>query len=116
MQFPVHHTVKGEGDAGYPVQEPDIFHKMSKPIQMPLKFDGSTSWEAFSVQFEIVSQINGWTKEEKASFLATSLKGPATLVLSNLSSEGQRDFDVLVKALSNHFGAAHHSELAHAKF
>lgn len=56
----VHCVVKGEGDARHPVQEPDILCEMSKPVEMPLKFEGSTSWEAFSAQFEIVSQSNGW--------------------------------------------------------
>lgn len=49
----MHCVVKGEHDAGHPVQEPDISCEMSKPVEMPLKFQGSTSWEAFSAQFEI---------------------------------------------------------------
>ena len=31
--------------------------------------------------------MNGWNDEDKAAFLATSLQGNATLVLSNLSEQ-----------------------------
>lgn len=34
----MHRTVKGEGNTGYPVQEPDISRKMSKPVQKPPTF------------------------------------------------------------------------------
>ena len=92
------------------------FQRMTKPVQVPPTYDVSTPWVAYSAQFEVVSQINGWTMEEKALFLATSLKGIATLILSNLSSENRKNFDILVKALSNRFGASHQLELARAKF
>ena len=45
-----------------------------------------------------------------------SLKGNATMVLSNLSEESRKDYNLLTKALSNRFGASHQSELARAKF
>lgn len=90
--------------------------KTSRPIQLPPPYDGTTPWEAYNAQFEIVSQLNDWSQEQKASFLATSLKGNATMVLSNLSQENRQDFNTLAKALENRFGATHQSELARAKF
>ena len=94
----------------------DGLRKSSKPIQLPPAYDGSTPWEAYYAQFDIVARLNKWSLEEKALFLATSLKGIATLILSNISEENRGDFDILVKALSNRFGATHQSELARAKF
>ncbi|CAB4046197.1 Hypothetical predicted protein, partial [Paramuricea clavata] len=46
----------------------------SRPIQKPSIFDGRTPWEAYHTQFEIVADINNWNNDEKAAFLATSLK------------------------------------------
>lgn len=34
-----------------------------------LMFDRSAPWEAFNAQFEIVSHVNGWTREERLHFL-----------------------------------------------
>ena len=89
---------------------------LQKPIQQPPKFDGKTSWEAFSAQFEIAARMNGWEDEDKAAFLATSLQGMATLVLSNLSAEERRNYKLLVAALTNRFGVTHQSKLARSKF
>ena len=59
--------------------------------------------------------MNGWNDEDKAAFLATSLQGKATLVLSNLSEEDRRNYNQLVAALTSRFGVPHQSELARAK-
>ena len=52
---------------------------------------------------------HAWTIEEKASFLAFSLKG-------SVLCENRKNFDISVKFLSNHFGASNQSELARSKF
>lgn len=87
-----------------------------KPVQLPPAYDGSTPWEAFRAQFDIIAEINSWNIDEKASFLAASLKGNATMVLSNLTVDNRKSFESLAKALSNRFGTTHQSELARAKF
>ena len=86
-----------------------------KPIQQPPKYDGKTSWEAFCAQFDIAARMNGWNDEDKAAFLATSLQGNATLVLSNLSEQDRRNYKLLVAALTSRFVVTHQSELARAK-
>lgn len=97
-------SVKHEGSSPH-----DEFHtrKTAKPVQLPPRYDGNTLWEAYNAQFEIVSQLNGWSKDEKSLFLATSLIGNATTILSNLSEESRGDYNILRKTLSNRFGAAH---------
>ena len=65
---------------------------MSKPIREPPKFDGKSSWEPFLAQFEIAARMNGWNDEQKAQFLATSLLGNATLILSNMSRSDREDY------------------------
>ena len=88
---------------------------MSKPVREPPKFDGKSSWEAFLAQFEIAARMNGWNDEQKAQFLATSLYGNATLILSNMSWSDREDYAKLVMALTSRFGLTHQSDLARAK-
>ena len=88
---------KEQSDRTY--QEREVTRTISqKPIQQPLKYDRKTSWEAFCAQFDIAACMNGWNDEDKAAFLATSLQGNATLVLSNLLEQDRRNYKLLVAA------------------
>jgi hypothetical protein len=62
-------------------------------------FDGSTSWTDFKSHFEVCSELNGWSQNEKGMYLAVPLRGNAQGVLGNLPSYEQRDFLLLCKAL-----------------
>ena len=94
-------------------KNPDL--AISKPVQEPPKYDGKSSWEAFLEQFEIAAKLDGWSDEQKALFLATSLRGNATLILRNISGNERGDYAKLVAALSSRFGITHQSDLARAK-
>ena len=87
-----------------------------KLLQKPTTFDGSTLWESYYTQFEIVANINNWDDFQKAAYLATSLKGTALAVLGNLAPEDRQNLDVLLLALKNRFGSSHQTELSHMKF
>ena len=87
-----------------------------RPLQKPMPYDGSTTWEAYFVQFEIIAEVNGWDEHEKTAFLASSLKGKALSVLGNMRTEDRHDFSALVKALSNRFGSAHQTDLSRVRF
>lgn len=84
-------------------------------IQHPQPFGGDAPWDAYKLQFEMLAEINKWSDEEKASFLAISLRGPALTVLTNLPPEGRRTYTVLVAALDKRFGTAHQTELNRMK-
>ena len=88
----------------------------NKLLQKPTTFDGTTLWESYYAQFEIVAQLNKWNDFQKAAYLATSLKGPALAVLGNLAPEERQNLDVLVVALKNRFGTSHQTELSRMKF
>ena len=88
----------------------------SKLLQKPTTFDGSSLWESYYAQFEIVASLNGWDDYQKAAYLATSLKGPALAVLGNLSTGDRHNLDALVSALKNRFGTSHQTELSRMKF
>lgn len=59
-------------------------------MQQPVKAEGKSSWEAYYAQFKITSQMNHRTEEQKASFLAASLKEAALPVLSNCQKKTER--------------------------
>ena len=54
-------------------------HKMH-----PQPFGGEAPWDAYKLQFEMLAEINKWSDDEKATFLAVNLRGPALTVLTNL--------------------------------
>lgn len=88
----------------------------SRPIQRPMAYSGDSLWESYLAQFEITAQLNGWSDQQKAAFLATSLTGPALNVLSNLPSDRRDDYQTLVSALESRFGTAHRTELSRVRF
>ena len=61
----------------------------SKMMQRPAPFDGSSTWEAYWTQFGLLAGLNKWTEQEKAAYLAISLRGSALTILTNIP-EGQR--------------------------
>lgn len=81
----------------------------------PQYYDGSDDWEEYITQFDILSDINNWSYESKSLYLAGSLKGPARAILNELSSSERRDFEKLVRALSNRFGTSNRAEMFRAR-
>lgn len=73
-----------------------------KPKKPPT-FDGSNSWQDFLVQFEMVSTVNRWDEYTKAYELATSLRGVAQGVVTEIEPAKRFDYDYLVLALTSRF-------------
>ena len=84
-------------------------------LQKPPPFDGRSPWDAYKLQFEMLAAVNGWSNAQKATYLAVSLRGPALIVLTNISADHRGDYDVLVAALDKRFGSAHRAELNRVK-
>ena len=60
--------------------------------------------------------MNDWDDESKAAYLASSLKGPALVVLGNLSVEKRQNYAALTGALENRFGISHQTDLSRVRF
>ncbi len=73
---------------------------LRQPMRKPAVFDGQSSWEAYYTQFELLSDLNHWSVDQKSSYLAVSLRGSALPVLTNL--------------LQNRFGTGQQTELNRA--
>lgn len=81
----------------------------------PQQYDGKDDWDEYVTQFDILSDINRWSYESKSLYLAGSLKGQARAILNELSPSERRDYDKLVKALSNRFGTTNRAEMYRAR-
>ena len=55
-------------------------------------YDGTGSWQDFLVQFEMVAQMNGWDERVRNFELATSLKGVAQGVVTDLEPDKRLNY------------------------
>lgn len=81
----------------------------------PANYDGKTSMSDYLIQFEMIAELNKWNNTMKAYELATSLRGDAQTVLSDISPEMRRDYTQLVNVLSSRIEPRNQSELYRAK-
>ncbi|CAI9727411.1 arsenite methyltransferase-like [Octopus vulgaris] len=82
----------------------------------PQEFDGKVSWEAYRIQFEMLSDQNDWDEGQRAVQLPTSLKGPALEVLGQLSEVDTGPYLALVEVLQRKYGTMCQSEMYRARF
>lgn len=80
----------------------------------PPQYDGSTSWDDYAVQFELIAELNNWPEAAKALYLAASLKGQARAILSDLDSSRRRSYRALTEALGRRFSPANQTQLFRA--
>ena len=72
-----------------------------RPILMPDIFTGKGDIEEYLAHFELVAQINNWTSDAMAKYLAVSLRGDAQQVLRFMN--GSQCYESLKDALMTRF-------------
>lgn len=77
----------------------------------PTTYDGTSPWNDYAVQFEMLAEMNGWDERTQALYLAASLRGAAQAILGDLDKDRRRNYKALVKALSSRFGSDNQQEL-----
>ena len=77
----------------------------------PPPYDGTGDWHDYAIQFELISELNGWDLITKGMQLATSLRGNALAVLGDLDSHKRRNYENLTDALTRRFGSKNQTEL-----
>ena len=82
-----------------------------KPRVRPSPYNGSTSWEDYKAQFELVANLNQWDRRTKAAYLAVSLSGQAQAVLGDLDKTQRTSYTDLVAALDSRFGTSNRTEM-----
>ena len=74
-------------------------------------YDGvSEDWTEFEQRFDIASQFNRWSPEDRGLQLAACLVGSAKLVIRGLTGEECRDFERISGRLKAKFITSQHSE------
>ena len=81
----------------------------------PATYDGSTSWLDYKSHFEACAALGTWSEQEKALYLAVSLRGQAQTVLGNLPQDVPRHYEDLVTALNERFAPPNQTELYRAQ-
>ncbi|CAC5391200.1 unnamed protein product [Mytilus coruscus] len=77
----------------------------------PALYDGEGNWEDYLVQFELIAAINKWSDIEKALELATSLRGTAQSILTDIRPEMRTNFIQLTAALASRFQPENQAEM-----
>jgi len=86
-------------------------HPAKKNIMKPQIFDGREPVHSFLAHFEVCAKFNGWTEEDKVSWLQWSLKGRAQQLLWDLSPSQPTSYDDLASNLKQRFGSENQCEV-----
>ncbi|CAH0677987.1 unnamed protein product [Spodoptera exigua] len=78
----------------------------TKGLKIP-HYDGTTSWNAFKLQFETLMEAYGWTQKEAQSALTLALRDQALSVLEAIGASGDLSLSALLDALEARFGDSH---------
>ena len=78
-------------------------------------YEDKSSFKDYLGQFELAAFANRWDKQTSAVKLACSLRGSAAAILSDLTPEMKRDYDRLVKALTERFEPENQCEIYKAQ-
>ena len=81
----------------------------------PDTYDGQSSWRDYRTHFELVAEINKWSEPMEAMDLATSLRGQAQAILTDLSPHQRHNFESLSSALEAHFEPSNQAEMYRAQ-
>ncbi|MCP4364116.1 MAG: hypothetical protein GY800_02305, partial [Planctomycetes bacterium] len=76
------------------------------------RFDGTTPWMDYEIQFELCAQMNDWGEKTKLRNLACMLDGEAAQVLSTIGKEcSTMDYQDLKDALIRRYSPQHQQEV-----
>ncbi|CAH0695251.1 unnamed protein product [Spodoptera exigua] len=85
---------------------PNVASSATKGLKIP-HYDGTTSWNAFKLQFETLMEAYGWTQKEAQSALTLALRDQALSVLEAIGASGDLSLSALLDALEARFGDSH---------
>ena len=97
---------------------PELAHNVpDKPAKQKqhATYDGKSSFRDYIAHFELISQLNNWLEHRKALELATSLRGQALSVFTDLDTGDRQNYSKLVRALTDKFEPENQHELFRAQ-
>ena len=86
------------------------------PVLMkPAKYDGKLSWLDYKSHFEACATLGHWSEEDKAMYMAVSLRGQAQSLLGDLAGGVPKKYLELITALNERFSPPNQMELHRAQ-
>ncbi|XP_075157143.1 uncharacterized protein LOC142230381 [Haematobia irritans] len=79
-------------------------------IKTPV-FDGSTSFDVFKFQYEMVASRNLWNDDDKAIELLLALKGNAADVIQSIPAASRNNYNEVIAALQRKYGGEHKQDV-----
>ena len=103
--WPLKREARVHGDSG---QKESLERLNRRPNITPDRYSGKVLWKEYFRHFESCREVNQWSEEQAAKWLAASLQGDA---LRLVGDSGQKHtYGELVKLLQRRFGSARQSE------
>lgn len=94
---------------------PRPFQRQVQPVVHPRvkapPYDGTSSWQDYLIQFEMIADLNGWNNDSRALYLAAGLRGAAQEVLGDLDAARRRQYAALLAILNQRFGPDNQAEM-----
>ena len=98
-------------DRGNHHDRPPAARHIVNPVVKTPPYDGTSSWQDYLIQFEMIADLNGWDDNNRALFLAAGLRGNAQEVLGDLDAARRRHYPSLLAKLSQRFGPQNQTEM-----
>ena len=91
--------------------------KYNKPpvLIKPATYDGKSSWLDYKSHFEACAELGHWSEDDKAIYLAVSLRGQAQSILGDLAGGVPKKYNELNTALNEPFSPPNQMELHRAQ-
>ena len=89
-----------------PNKQAPPYHKIAhtrreRPLLVPDRYNGNTSWDEYEQHFEACNQVNGWDDRQAAVYLTASLQGSALRTISNIGPGSRDSYHDLRRILAN---------------
>ena len=98
------------GETGVPMQNMQHRGVHQRPLLVPDRYNGETSWSDYEQHFKACMEVNGWDDRQAAIFLSASLQGKALRVVSNVGPRTKDSYQELRRLLSQRFGPSNQAE------
>ena len=78
-------------------------------------YDGKSSWLDYKSHIEACAELGHWSEDDKALYLAVSLRGQAQSILGDLAGGVPKKYNELITALNERFSPPNQMELHRAQ-
>ena len=84
--------------------------KRERPLLVPDRYNGQTSWDEYEQHFEACKEVNGWDDRQAAIYLTASLQDSALRTISNIGPASRDSYHEVRRILAQRFGNSHQAE------